>query len=663
MKGSNIRSLVTILLIATYAAAGVPVAEASVSASGFNVVSAVWGTAAVPIEGGPGLQNVPLTVTLQYYFQNTAEGISVTLSLPPGFTDTNGNPSATAYVSGQVPSGAVLPLTFSLNIGSKVAIGNYSFPMTISWGAITQPYPIQSVSVTQSTSVSVYLKGKVLLQFSPGQATLTAGALNHLPILVNNTGTGNATNVELSITAAGSVLSSASLTVLGSPPQIDVIPAHSSVVTYVDVFVPQVLAGTSATISVAGTYSDAYGNTRPLNTAVGVYVSSISSSPITVWALSLALTPGAVNNSTIVISNTSQQALTQLQVSITAPPTVSVLRQLPIAIPNLQPGETYHVSLPLFVSAALSGTPVTLPVVVTYTDAAGETDFTTQSLGFYAPSSANPRIQLAGYTYTPAVLYPGNTVATLQISVLNSGTTSALGVNATLIPSGPVYAITTGSFSKSYGMLPVGQTLPFVFLLGIRNSSSPINTTLSLQVSMSGVPPVSLNIPFTENPKATLQVESVSTPSIVAGDSADYITVVLRNSGTVASQYTTITMFPSNVFQPSVPSSESPLLALTAVNASVGTILPDQKASFTYVLQVSSNVQPGTYPVTFFATWRQPGSTQAFAQQLNIQLSVAPTVYQVASGYLSNPLVLLLIVLLVVALVVVVVRRRRAGSR
>ena len=74
----------------------------AVEASGFTVVSAVWGSSAAAVQPAPAAQNVPLILTLQNHHDNTAQGISVSLDLPSGFTDTNGNSVSTAYVSGQV---------------------------------------------------------------------------------------------------------------------------------------------------------------------------------------------------------------------------------------------------------------------------------------------------------------------------------------------------------------------------------------------------------------------------------------------------------------------------------------------------------------------------------------------------------------------------------
>jgi len=522
---------------------GTPSARADTT-SGFTVVSAVWGTPTVPVEAGPGSQNIPLTITLQYYYYNTAQGISVTLSLPPGFTDTNGNSVTTAYVANQVPSGAVLPITFNLNIASGQALGSYTFPMTVSWGAITQFNPVQSVSETQNTQATVSLKGKVLLQFSAGQSALTPGAVNHLSVVVTNSGTGNASSVDITL------MSSAVISVLNTSPEISLVRPNSSVTSYVDIYVAPTLAGSSVPLAIGGTYSDAYGNTHQIAASVGMYVRSISSSP---------------------------------------------------------------------------GAP-------------------TPSLG------------LSGYSYNPALIFPGTIVASLQVVVFNSGATSGSNVSAILLPSSPVYSLTSGSLSQAAGLLPAGQSAPFTFTLGIQNSTEPINSTLTLLVTSAGETPVKFSIPFVEQPKADLRVISVSAPAISSGDGADELVLTLRNDGGAAAQLTTFTMQPSYVFEPSTQGSFT-----TTPNAGIGTVSPGKTANLTVIIQVNSNLEPRKYPLVLHATWTQLGSSQPFGQDIVLMLPVQASAFQIANNvFFSVPFLVILIVLIVA---LIILRRRRRSSR
>ncbi len=542
VKGKALAAIVCVIMITFVGLAYVPISHADMAASGFSVQSAVWGTPALPVEAAPGSLNVPLTIALHYYFYNTASGISATLNLPPGFTDANGNSATTAYVSGMVPSGTVLPLTFFLNIGHAVPVGFYSFPLTITWGAITNPSPLQSVSLVQTSVVNVDLKGKVELHFTAGQPTLTAGSVNDVPIGIDNSGTGNATNVLLSVMPSSGLVS-----VLNSPPRIDTIPANSSTVSHVNVYVPQALAGSAVTLSITGTYSDAYGNTRVVLSAVGIYAEAL-------------------------------------------------------------------------------------------------------------PTASSPDIILSGFSYAPTLIFPGMVAASLQVILSNVGTTPALNVNATLIPSQPVYAITAGSLGESVGMIPVGQSVPFTFTLGIRNSSAPINATLTLVVESSRVRQVTFTIPFVEQPKASFEVVSISSPQIAAGDGADQITVTLRNTGQAAAQLATFTMQPSYVFGASTQGSFT-----TTANTGIGTVAPGATVNLTVVIQVNSNIRSGSYPLVFHATWAQPGTTQPFGQDIRLTLPVQPSFFQVANGIITSVPFLVALVILIAALVAL--RRARKSRR
>lgn len=658
MGHSRAASAILFALLAGMIIAAAPPAVHSqtASSSGFTVESAVWGLPSAPAEAAPGTQNVPLVITLQYYYYNTASGITATLDLPRGFTDTSGNSVTTAAVSGEVPSGAVVPLTFYLNIGSNTQLGTYAFPMVISWGAITQVSPLESVSVTQSTSVSVPLKGKVNIQFTTSAPTLSAGTVNSVPLVVTNTGTGNATNIDLAVSAASSLLSAATVSVLNTPPEISTLAANSSMSTNLSIYAPQSLAGSTFSLSITGTYSDAYGNAHAVAASVGLYVQSALSQPVTINAGPTQLVPGSVNNITISVANAGQRALPVVQLNVVVPPSVSLLKQFPVTISNLAAGATAQVVMPVFVSSSLSGTPVTIAATVTYTDTAGSTGTTTQNLGFYVPLALlaqNPSVGLSGFSFNPQLIFPGTVAASLQVVVYNSGTTPGTNVNVTLVPSSPVYALGKGSLSQVVGLLPVGQSAPLAFTIGILNSTTPLNTTLTLLVKPSGVAQTQYSIPFVEQPKAHFDVVSVDVPALASGDGADQIIVTIRNTGAASAQLATFSMQPSYVFEPSTQGSFT-----TTANVGVGTLSPGASANVTVVIQVNSNLQPGSYPLVFHATWSQLGSSQPFGQDLVMMLPVKASVFQIADSVLFSVPFLVVVVLVIVGLLVLRSSRR-----
>lgn len=286
-----------------------------------------------------------------------------------------------------------------------------------------------------------------------------------------------------------------------------------------------------------------------------------------------------------------------------------------------------------------------------------------QSLTVGVPVLGSANIQLSSFNYIPTVLYPGYPSAELQVYLINTGTAPATNVNVSLSTAEPVYPLYAGSTTRFIGFLPVGQPVPVVFPLGITNTSTTSNTTLSLRVNYNGVGSASFAIPFQENPKAVLEITSVSTPTVNIGDTADYITLTISNMGGAAAEGTSITLVPSNVFQPSIPSSSSPLLATTYLNASAGTILPGESAQVTYVVTVNPNIAAGTYQLTFVGRWIQSGASLPFVQQFTVSVPVHQSFIQSFGSELTNPIVIVIIALLLVLIIVSIVLAVRSRRR
>ncbi len=288
-----------------------------------------------------------------------------------------------------------------------------------------------------------------------------------------------------------------------------------------------------------------------------------------------------------------------------------------------------------------------------------------QTLNIGVPILGEPKIQLAGFSYNPIRVYPGYPYAELTAILVNTGTATASSVSVELNISYPVYSIYNGSESQTVGYMPVGTPVALNFILGVYNTSSAVNTSLILIVRYNQGQTQRFSVPFIEYPKAALSIVGVTSPTVRVGDEADYVTLTVKNTGDVPAQFLTFTLLPSDVFQVSVPSSENPLLALSAVNVSVGTLMPGQEANITYIIQVNSNIKHGVYPLSVVATWRQPGATQPFIQELTVPIQVHRTLIQSFlhsfENLNSNPVLVLetlLIIILIIIVIAIAVRLR-----
>jgi len=276
-------------------------------------------------------------------------------------------------------------------------------------------------------------------------------------------------------------------------------------------------------------------------------------------------------------------------------------------------------------------------------------------------------IQLSSYAYLPSSIYPGYPSAQLQIAILNNGNAPAYDVNATLYTAYPAKPLYPGSNTKFIGFVPVGQPILVQFPLSIYNTTRAVNATLLLNIQYNDVKSINFTIPFVEYPKADLAVSNVVTPQLSVGQSSAYITLSLKNEGSVAAEGASVALVPSNIFQPSIPSTVSPLLATTYLNTSIGNVMPGQLTNVTYIVSINSNIPPGSYTLLFVASWTQPGAQYPFFEELPVQLQVHGTITQSLGEQFSNPIFLgivaLLVVLIIVGIIAIARSRRKARER
>jgi hypothetical protein len=273
-------------------------------------------------------------------------------------------------------------------------------------------------------------------------------------------------------------------------------------------------------------------------------------------------------------------------------------------------------------------------------------------------------IQLSSFGYLPSSIYPGYPSAQLQVAILNNGNAPAYDVNATLYTEYPAKPLYPGSNTKFIGFVPVGQPVLVQFPLSVYNTTGAVNSTFLLNIKYNDVKSINFTIPFIEYPKADLAISNVVTPQLSVGESSAYITLSLKNEGSVAAEGASVALVPSNIFQPSIPSTVSPLLATTYLNTTVGNIMPGQLTNVTYIVSINSNIPPGSYTLLFVASWTQPGAQYPFFEVLPVELEVHGTITQSLGEQFSNPIFLgiiaLLVVLVVVGIIAIARSRRKA---
>ena len=385
--------IIAVFLMGLFLITALPVLEnhASAQTQGFQIISAQWGTSTTTAEAGPGDQDVPLTLTVQYVYPYSALYAQFESKLPSGFSVTSAGISSqsggnsTLYYTNKLVQGQIFQLQMYLNLAENVSIGKYSFPTTITWSAVlTNSTNEPEVSLNQSTTFAVTVEGDSKLAFSSPNRGLVSGQINNVTLDLTNSGTGNVSNVLTTITSSNPQ----TISVLSGIPQTSELDAGGSVSYTVELFVASSAVGSSVSLSLSTTYLDAYGNQQSASQSLGLFVASSTAAPTLVYrSLQNSLTPGQVNNITLNVTNEGNVELSGISTQVgSSSQSVSVLSQ-PGVIQSLTQGSSSSFDVGLFVSGSASNTPVTLTISATYSIAGpNNTGSVSQTLGLYVSS-------------------------------------------------------------------------------------------------------------------------------------------------------------------------------------------------------------------------------------------------------------------------------------
>jgi hypothetical protein len=460
-------------------------ADGPTPAQGFNILSATWGTTSSPVEAGPGSVSVPLVVTFQYYYTNTATSVQATLSLPSGFTDSNGASSAIAFESGDVSSGTVFSLTYYLTVAQTTQLGSYSMPISISWGAIvsTQNGYQQSVSLVQNSAVTAYLKGKVQLSFEALQQSVTPGQVNNITMVLSNVGTGEATQISTKISAAATTSSSSSqsATVLSHFQNVGALEAGANVSQVIGVYVPTSASGLPLVLTISSNYTDAYGVSESASQNIGLYandyVAPLSNVSLGVTPLNTNVSAGEDSTVSFLIKNLGDTPIYSPVFSLSLSSPLVTMANATYSSPgtSMPPGGSfvYEAVVTSSPTATLGTYPGSLSVA--YSDSAGTHNGTKSfSVGFKLAGTITLVVQ--GELITEA---PGN--VTISGTLLNEGQTAAY--YATLVADLTQGGTSLGNASQYVGEIDPNTPLPFSVTIPTSHAIS--NGTAGMDILVS----------------------------------------------------------------------------------------------------------------------------------------------------------------------------------
>ncbi|MEM2932145.1 MAG: hypothetical protein QXI61_04810 [Nitrososphaerota archaeon] len=291
------------------------------------------------------------------------------------------------------------------------------------------------------------------------------------------------------------------------------------------------------------------------------------------------LVAGSRNILPIIFRNTGTGLATKIKILVTASQQISVL--VPeFEVESLGPGESITLSVPLYVSASLGGSSVSLSLTINYLDAYLNSRSLSTEIGLITSQPSTPSLLLEISPNELAMLTMNDVV--LRIS--NLGGAAITDLSVTLTPSSPLILI--GSDGKfSVGTLEAGKSivLPLsLYVMETAAQSSQISVLLSYIDAANQLRTESrmLNIFITAEPKQLLSpIDIRINPKILYSGMINNVSVTVKNVGTSQLRAVTLTF----------PTSGSSITWLDEGAVSIDQLEPGNEHSFVCKVFVSSD--------------------------------------------------------------------------
>lgn len=643
--------------------------SAQTQAQGFQIIGAKWGNSTAGAEAGPGSQDVPLTLTLQYLYPYSALYAQVDVLLPSGFSSTstslagNASNNATIYYTSSLEKGQVFQVETFVNLASNVSLGSYTFPTTLLWSAVlTNSTSAPEVSLEQNTNFAVTVEGSTKLSFSSSQTALTSGQINNITLTLANSGTGNASDIETTITSSNP----AQVSVLNQFPNVNELSPQQSSANSIELFVSSSAAGSSVSLSITTTYLDAYTNQVTNTQTMGLFVSTTSSTSQLVYSVNQnSLTPGEVNNLTLSVTNEGSETLTGVSTDVTtSSQTISVLSE-PNVIPSISPGNSASLEIGLFVSATSSNTAATLTITSTFTVLGpNDTGSVTQNLGLYVSSQSGSSSNSSLSVQTVKNDLLTGVPSSVLFNITNTGSSPIFDPVFSLSVASPLVIMSNSTYSLNGGEISPGQSI--LYRASISSSPSAtigvydgdLSVAYSNTYGISNTQTTQVGFVLTGTIELVIQDETVS-----QGTGNLTVSGSLLDEGTASAYYASVVGFTNST-------SSDPAGPVTYI----GEIDPNTPVPFSttvpYVLRGSTEQLKVVLELTYKDSFGNDQVSNFNTTTVVTAAAIAPPV-TTGSGTSSSAVALVqaalyaIIVVVVVAAVVgvIVVRRKRRQAR
>ncbi|MCI2415626.1 MAG: hypothetical protein MPF33_10375 [Candidatus Aramenus sp.] len=536
-------------------------------------------------------------------------------------------------------TGQAINVTFIYNVAPTAKDGVYKASLYVN--TTTSSYvvyaPVPVLGNVQISAQGVWGSPSSPLVVSPGETNVP------LTIILVNQGNVMASNVSLELTSSFPLKFEQEKISVGYLP----VGEPVEVTTYASIY-PNATLGTYS-VPITVNYFDGASLRTNLNVNVNGYTNfSITavwgtpSSPITASAGSTDLPL------TLVVRNLGIVDATNVTLYFQSTYPVK-FAQSSLSLGVVPAGEINEGTVTASVYANATGGIYYIPVKVHY--------FDVNSVYDVPVLISSPSISVDVFTIPPQV-FPGYYDVRVEAVILNYG--QGYAENASIMITSP-FEVTSQS-NVSLGVIPSGRPINVTFLINVPNYTSPGNYPIKFTLVYDGGE-VEKTFNLIVYPKAEFEVVATYY-TLTPGSSQVPVTITLKNEGNTTAQNVIVRLGSSDVIYPYV-SSSNPLSALTASTAYLGDVGPGQEVNVTFVVDVSSGVSPGKYPMALALEWNQTGSLYPLVQAITTSVSVSPTLENqlLRESVAGIPVVAFIVIIVILVIVVIALAVRSARKK
>lgn len=366
----------------------------------------------------------------------------------------------------------------------------------------------------------------------------------------------------------------------------------------------------SATITFRLHYYDEYGYGYDDALQVSFNVSRHSPS-ITLAPLNRTLHPNRVNRILILIRNSGPLEVQNVNVALTSqsPEIGAVLGPSTVSAGTLRAGASAEVAFDVFIQPKVYGA-LQLLAAVSYSGEDGRSFRDLYTLGFEV--HGDWELSVASTVTAPPILFPGDKLVKLVVTLVNSGDYMARNVEVHFLGGEWVKPSAASRAEALIPYLPVGQTVTLNFLADVCEEAPVGNHKLALNASGR-----LLYFTVTVMEKAAFNIRNVSSLEVERGGRGYRLVYEVENASNSTAEDVRV-----EVFSPFITGTTSTFL---------GAISSRERKLVTFEVNVDQTAPIGKLPLDVRVSWTQEGRSlsQYIRSSLDVkeQRAISPLVF------------------------------------